>query len=351
MLDFCNERVHNSQSKMVSDNTNEKPKQDTEQVPLTFAQNTWKKVIRFVINSLGLLILRAILGALPMLKNAPAFGDSLMSPLVLACAIVDTVLLLVVLDFGITLARDIQNKYEHIPEFKKLISLATIVLVLLFAYKVYKLPTACLVVQPTDLINLSQSGTPTAFGDFIRMWSQTLSQMNATAIQNASGDALVSYQQLAVAVLQRPPSIYGWTFLILIALPTVGIVTLISRHLETFSELLSHTGASLVTSARSSGTPSRANVRSEGQRGAAAGESMSTREVMEKLTRLKSLCDSGIISKEDFENQKTRVLRRPISNSKPTEPGDFQKLKSLLDSGALSEEEYRAYKEHLLELI
>jgi hypothetical protein len=337
--------------KMVSPNTNGKPKQDTEQTPLTFAQNTWKKVIRFVINSLGLLILRAILGALPMLKNASAFGDSLMSPLVLAYAIVDTVLLLVVLDFGITLARDIQNKYEHIPELKKLISLATIVLVLLFAYKVYTLPTACLVVQPTDLINLSHSGTPTAFGDFIRTWSQTLSQMNATAMQNAGGDALASYQQLAVAVLQRPPSIYGWTFLTLIALPTVGIVTLISRNLETFSELLSHTGAALVTTARPSGTPAGANVRSEGQRGAAAGESMSTREVMEKLTRLKSLWDSGIISKDDFENQKTRVLGRPISNSKPAESDDFQKLKSLLDSGALNEEEYRAYKEHLLELI
>jgi len=118
-----------------------------------------------------------------MLKNASAFGDSLMSPLVLAYAIVDTVLLLVVLDFGITLARDIQSKYEHIPELKKLISLATIGLeLLIFAYKVYTLPTSCLVVQPTDLIDLSHSGTPTAFGDFIRTWSQTLSQMNATAM-------------------------------------------------------------------------------------------------------------------------------------------------------------------------
>jgi hypothetical protein len=275
-----------------------------------------------------------------MLKNASAFGDSLMSPLVLAYAIVDTVLLLVVLDFGITLARDIQNKYEHIPELKKLISLATIVLVLLFAYNVYKLPTACLVVQPTDLINLSQSGTPTAFG-----------QINATAMQNAGGEALASYQQLAVAVLQRS-GIYGWTFLILIALPTVGIVTLISRHRETFSELLSHTGAALVTTTtRRLGTPAGANVRSAGGRVAGAGESLSTREVIEKLTRLKSLWDSGTISKDDFKNQKTRVLGRALSNSKPAEPDDFQKLKSLLDSGALSEEEYQAYKEHLLELI
>jgi hypothetical protein len=324
---------------MVSHKTNGKPKQDAEQVPLTFAQNTWKKVIRFVINSLGLLIFRAILGSLPMLKNASAFGDSLMSPLVLAYAIVDTVLLLVVLDFGITLARDIQNKYEHIPELKRLMSLATMVLVLLFAYKAYKLPTACLVVQRTDLINLSQSGTPTAFG-----------QINATAMQNAGGDALASYQQLAVAVLQRS-GIYGWTFLILIALPTAGIVTLISRHLEAFSEFLSHTGATLVTTARRLGTPAGANVGSAGGRVAGAGESLSTREVIEKLTRLKSLWDSGTISKDDFKNQKTRVLGRALSNSKPAEPDDFQKLKSLLDSGALSEEEYQTYKEHLLELI
>src|SRR5215472_9778355 len=98
----------------------------TEPAPLTFAQKVSKRLIRFAVTALGLLVLRAILGSLPMLKNASAFGDSFMTPLVLAYMIVDTVILLVVLDFGITLGRELQARYEHIPDLSKLVSLVII---------------------------------------------------------------------------------------------------------------------------------------------------------------------------------------------------------------------------------
>ena len=326
-----------------------------EQVPLTFAQSTWKKLIRFLVNTLGLIFLRAILGSLPMLKNASAFGDSLMSPLVLALLIVDTVILLVVLDFGITLARDLQAKYERIPDLSKLVSLATVFLVLIFAYKVYEVPTACLVVQRTDLLNLSQtngpSGTPAGFGDFMRGWSQMVGQASAAAMQNATGDALVWYQQLAVAVLRRPPNIYAWTFLVLIAIPAMGMVTLVSRHLDTFTELLSHVGIGFRGTARPPGSYVDAPAPAAARRNSGADQSMSAADLIEKLFKLKSLLDSGAISKEDFDNQKMRILGRTISYSKPAEPEDFQKLKILLDSGALTQKEYEHHKKRLLELI
>jgi Short C-terminal domain len=324
-----------------------------EQASPTFAQSVWKKLVRFVLTALGLLFLRAILGSLPILKNAAAFGDSFMTPLVLAYMIVDTVILLIVLDFGILLARDLQARYEHIPDLSKLISVATILLVLLFAYRVYEVPTACLVVQRTDLLSLgqNQSSAPGSFGDFIRAWNQMVGQVSETAMQNATGDALVRYQQLAVALLRRPPDIYGWTFLVLITVPAIGTVALASRHLNTFTELLSHAGTGMGRTAQGPGAFARPGASAAAESVSVASESMSPTDVIEKLLKLKSLLDSGVISKDDFDNQKIKLLRRTVSHSKPVEPEEFQLLKSLLDSGALTQEEYKAQKERLLEQI
>ena len=321
-----------------------------EQVSLTFAQNIWKKLIRFAVNTLVLLILRAILGSLPMLKNASAFGDSLMSPLVLAYAVVDSVILVVIIDFGIALAHDLQARYEHIPDLGKLVSLTTVLVALICAYKVYELPTACVVVQPADLLSLGQSGTPAGFGEFMRAWTQMAGQVSAAAMQNATGDALISYQRLALAVLRRPPNIYAWTFVILVAFPAAGIVALVSRNLDTFTDLLSHTATAFRGTGGLVGTVAGSSARG-GAESSGAGQGMSARDMVEKLGKLKSLLDSEVISKEDFETQKMKLLGRAAPNSKPSEPEDFRKLKSLLDSGALTEEEYKTHKERLLEQI
>ena len=325
----------------------------SEQAAPTFAQNLWKKVIRFVVNVLGLLVLRAILGSLPILKNASAFGDSFMTPLVLAYMIVDTVILLLVLDFGIGLARDLQARYKNIPDLSKLVSLTTILLALLFAYRVYEVPTACLVVQRSDLLSFgqNQNNTPGSFTDFIRTWNQVVGQFSEAAMQNATGDALTRYQQVAVAVLRRPPDIYGWTFLFLIAVPAIVVVALVSRHVNTFTELLSHAGLVVGRTTNLPGNPAHPSEPAAVERAAVGGESTSPADLLEKLSKLKSLLDSEVISKDDFDNQKMKLLGRTLSHSKRAEPEDFRRLKSLLDSGALTEEEYKAHKERLLEQI
>ncbi|MEM3574084.1 MAG: SHOCT domain-containing protein, partial [Nitrososphaeria archaeon] len=65
--------------------------------------------------------------------------------------------------------------------------------------------------------------------------------------------------------------------------------------------------------------------------------------------KLKTLMDSGVISKEDFEAQKNKLLHG-VSSSYSTEE-KLKNLKSLLDSGAITQEEYEKQKKAILENI
>jgi len=108
--------------------------------------NVGRKPLLSAANLLGLVILRAILGSIPIVRNASPFGDSLMTPLLLSYVIVDTVMLVVIVDFGTTLARYVQVKYQDFPDLRKVTLLATAFLGLAIAYRIYEMPTACLVV-------------------------------------------------------------------------------------------------------------------------------------------------------------------------------------------------------------
>src|SRR5579863_10055969 len=55
-----------------------------------------KKAIRFAVAILGLLVLKAVVGALPMLKSASPIDGTLLSPVVLANAIVDTLIMVAI---------------------------------------------------------------------------------------------------------------------------------------------------------------------------------------------------------------------------------------------------------------
>jgi hypothetical protein len=175
-------------------------------------------------------------------------------------------------------------------------------------------------------------------------------QVSEAAMHNASGDALVWYQQLAVAVLRRPPNIYAWTFLVLIAIPAVGMVTLVSRHLDAFTELLSHAGVAIGRTAHPARPWPRPSAPAAVE-ASAAGQSISQAEIIEKLAKLKALLDVGAISKDDFDKQKAKLLGRGVSLSKAVDPQAFRNLKSLLECGVLTEEEYNSHKERLLEQI
>lgn len=337
-----------------------------EQGPSLLANRTAKLAIKTGVSIVALLTLRGIIGSLPILKNSPAIsdsflGDSLLSPLVVANGIVDTMILAVILTFGLRLGQFIRSRGERFRELGSIMSQAMLVVVLIFAYKMYELPAACFFVGRTDLVNLNagNASTPSgSYGDFIRAWGQIINQVNATAIQNASGDALTSYQQLALAVFRRPPNYYAWTFLILIAIPVIGLIPLVHRNLDALADLLSqgaailqggtvHSNATPVATPQPVvATPSSPAAHTDGPAAMALGQ------IVDKLTKLKALLDVGAILRSDFDIQKERVLAAPIlPDANNANPEEFIRLKALFEGGALTEAEYEIQKQRALQQI
>ncbi len=180
-----------------------------------------------------------------------------------------------------------------------------------------------------------------------------INQVNAAAIQNASGEALNAYQQLALAIFRRPPNYYAWTFLILIAIPVIGLVPLVHRNLDAMAELLSHGAAALQGNAGAFQAEAKYPASSSANNvGFNAAEALTLRQIVEKLATLKTLLDSGAISSLDFQNQKQRILGLPV-NFSPSTAGteDFLRLKALLESGALTEAEFETQKQRALQQI
>jgi hypothetical protein len=335
-----------------------------EQSPTSLANRAAKLAIKAGVSIVALLMLRGIVGSLPMLKNSPAIsdsflGDTLLSPLLIANVIIDSAILIVILTFGFRLGHFVRNQGERFAEVGSIITQATLLVVLIFAYKMYELPAACFFVGRTDLVNLNTANTASgSYGDFIRAWGQVINQVNATVIQNASGEALTSYQQLALAVFRRAPNYYAWTFLILIAIPVIGLVPLVHRNLDTLADLLSH-GAAMLQGASLPGNPPAAQPAPTAETprpvaGAPADTSiaMTLRQALDKLTKLKALLDAGAISRSDFDTQKSRVLSSPIlPDPDNINPEDFMRLKALFEAGALTEAEYEQHKQRALQQI
>ena len=325
---------------------------------------------------MGLLLLREIIGSLPIVKNSSAIsesflGDSLLNPLVIANAIIDTIILLVILTFGLSLGRTIQIHGQRFSGLGKIVTQATLVIVLILAYKTYELPAACFFVGRTEIVHLASNAiaAPGSYGDFVGAWGPVMNSINAAAIQNASGDAMNTYQQIALSIFLRPPDYYAWTFLILIAIPIIGLVPLLYRNLGTIADLFSHGGALLlqgipapVTSPnRVSSSPAAAittpNPVYSSPAAAtvpppATAQSATLRVMADKIAKMKTLVDSGAISKDDFGTQKQRILGLAVDASAAVHGADdFLKLKSLLETGALTEEEYEAQKQRFLQHI
>ena len=203
-----------------------------------------KRVVRFALTLVGLLILRAVLNVLPMLSKASAIGESLMSPLVIANAVVDTVIFLALLRFGLTMGRSIRENYARFPDFGSIISLAFVVLVLILAYKQYETVTACLVISPSDFSKVNQSDvTLAAMNELLRGIGAAFGSIATAQLKSATGDTLAAWQQVAVALLRQPPDLYGWIFLALIAIPVVGIVVIVSRNMDTITALVMQSGS------------------------------------------------------------------------------------------------------------
>jgi hypothetical protein len=322
-----------------------------EQTLPTLRHTLKKQFIRFVLSVVGLLVVRGIVGALPMLRSASAIGDSLLSPLVVTLAVIDTLIILLALGFGLNLSREIQTNATKIADLGRIVSRLTIIVVLVIAYKAYELPAACLFVDQSDLITLGKNNTAPAgsFGDFLKVWNQMAGQVTAAAMQNATGDALSNYQKIALAVFRQPPNLYAWGFLLLIAIPAVTVVPLVSRNMDTFTEMVSQATAALDGAANPAGAAVTSNA-SNATAPEVSGNKATPGYATDKLTKLKTLLDAGAISGEEFAGQKAKLLARPIVELAP-DAEDLRKLKTLLDSGVLTQEEYNSCKQRFLEQV
>ena len=300
-----------------------------------------KKGLQFTVSIVVLVLLKAVVGALPMLKDASAIGSTLLSRQVLANAVVDTLILAVVGRFGLAISQSLLQAYRRARDLGEAVAMATLLLVLVLAYYFYQLPLACLAVSPQDLFNVGAWTTPPDLsqlerqvGDAYRQLVNGMSGSLTDMLKSSPGTVLQAYQNLAVARLRQPPDVYGWIFLALSAIPVIGIVVLGARNLNAISEALFHKNSSGLHghSGLAGGSPSRAS------------KDLSS-EDMDKLIRLKTLLDQGAITQADFDTQKKKLLPEPVV---PDEPTELQMLKQLLDAGALTQGEYDVQKQRFL---
>lgn len=198
-----------------------------------------KKSVRFVVTLVGLLILRGLVSVLPMLKNAGAIDSTFLSPLVIANAAVDTLILIALVGFGFAASRALGRSYPRSPDLNTAVILVTVLLVLVLAYNLFELPLACTFVSSQDILagDAQNAAQLRAFAQQLEL-RHMLNQAQLDALKNASGDTLMAYQKLAVFKFRESPDVYGWAFLALCAIPIVGLVTLGYRNLDRITEAL-----------------------------------------------------------------------------------------------------------------
>jgi hypothetical protein len=307
-----------------------------------------KRSIRFAVAALGLLLLKAVVSALPMLKNASPVASTLLTPMVLANAIVDTLMMVAIFGFGLTVSRELRRFYPRVPDLAGAVLLLAALIVLVLAYNFYEVPLACILMSPQDLASgpgaadFSQLGAQ--MGEALRQFASGTSGQLPDALKSSAASVMQVFQKLAAAKMRQPPDLYGWIFLVLTAVPVVGLVVIGSRNLDAISELLFHKASADAGLQR---TTSGGSHTQRGTTPAAAGERAKelSAEDMDKLIRLKTLLDQGAITQADFDVQKRMLLQEP---AEPEEPAELQRLKQLLDAEVLTQEEYDVQKERFL---
>jgi len=99
-------------------------------------------------------------------------------------------------------------------------------------------------VSPSDLAKVGQPAVPLNLDKIMPGLSQVFQGIAAAETKMVTGTTLAAFQSAAVMVLRQPPDIYGWIFVLLVALPVIGIVVLISRNLDAYTELVFHAASS-----------------------------------------------------------------------------------------------------------
>lgn len=83
----------------------------------------------------------------------------------------------------------------------------------------------------------------------------------------------------------------------------------------------------------------------------AARKTESSTADLERLSRLKAMLDSDVITRQDFESQKSAILGSPTAHGAGTVEAQLALLKELHESGAITEEEYNRQKTKLLSTL
>ncbi len=73
-------------------------------------------------------------------------------------------------------------------------------------------------------------------------------------------------------------------------------------------------------------------------------------EDLDRLAKLKSMLDQGLITQEEYNAQKARILsgQSQVSGEEESVESQLAKLKQMLDSGAITKQEYEQLKKKLL---
>lgn len=150
--------------------------------PVSLGTQVGKKIIGVIVALVGLLIIRAIVGGLPMLKTALSIGTSGVTPLMIAVAIANTLIFVVLLRFGFGLSAVLRAGSPGFPESGAIFNLMVVTVV--------------------------------------AIWANS------------------AYSELGQALLRDNQEYYGWVFLGLIVAPLVGVIVLVTRNMHTITDVL-----------------------------------------------------------------------------------------------------------------
>lgn len=95
-----------------------------------------KPVIRFTIGLVVLLVVRALVSALPMIRDATISGFPL-TPLQIAIAVVDTIIIVILLNFGKDIGSSLRFRVERFPEIGTIVTLIIVLIAVSIAYTAY----------------------------------------------------------------------------------------------------------------------------------------------------------------------------------------------------------------------
>ncbi len=200
-----------------------------------------KKAVALAITVLVLWIVHVIAASLPMLQHAPLLGGTGIWPLSLTLAIIDTVILVALIQFGMGAGSLLRRAYPSFPDLGLIVNLVMITIVMSLAYKAYDGVLLPLFGGGPSVPRNELGPLANAYMQAWQQWAQTY-----------GGASLPT----PFAIDEHALKIYDAVFLVLVAAPLIGVVVLLLRNMNTISGLVFHSGVAVAGSLR--GTPTAA---------------------------------------------------------------------------------------------